>query len=177
MRACAGRCRAVAAFVLIFAMPGAVGAQRPAIPNDTLPRADLSWSMRTLDGERLTLERFRGRVILINSWATWCEPCVAELSSMQVLRDAIADASLVFALVTPQRKEPVAEFVRRRALRLPVYLEMSQAPAVYRFDAVPTTWIVDREGRIVFRHRGAMRWDTPAVQRFVRSLLSADEPR
>ena len=141
------------------------------------PQADLRWSVFTLGGEERTLERFRGRVLLINSWATWCEPCVAELRSLTALRAAVPDTSLVFALVAAQRKEPVAAFVRRRALTLPVYLEASPAPAVYRFDAVPTTWIIDREGRIVYRRRGAMRWDTPAVTALITSLLAQSPPQ
>ncbi|HYW51826.1 MAG TPA: TlpA disulfide reductase family protein [Gemmatimonadaceae bacterium] len=133
--------------------------------------ADLGWSLLTLDGERRTLSSFRGRVLIVNSWATWCEPCVAELRSLQALRTAVADTSLVFVLVAAQRREPVATFVRRRSLQLPVYLEATPAPPVYRFDAVPTTWIIDRHGRIVLRHRGARDWGTPAMREFVQRLL------
>lgn len=136
------------------------------------PMADLGWTLLTLDGERRALSSFRGQVLIVNSWATWCEPCVAELRSMQALRDAVTDTALQFVLVAAQRREPVAAFVRRRALRLPVYLEATPAPAVYRFEAVPTTWIIDRAGRIALRHRGARRWDTPAMHDFVRQLLA-----
>ena len=110
-------------------------------------------------------------MLIINSFATWCEPCVAELKSLEALREAVPDSALVFALVAPQTATPVAAFVRRRGLGLPVYLEASPAPAVYRFEAVPTTWIIDREGRIVLRQRGAIRWDTPAMRQRVRALL------
>lgn len=155
---------------------GAAHAQSAPDFRDTLDRADLSWSIMSLSGERRTLESFRGRVIIINSWATWCEPCVAELKSLTALRDAVPDSGLVFALVAAQRQQPVADFVRRRALRLPVYLELGMAPAVYRFEAVPTTWIVDRSGRIAFRRRGAMRWDTPQVRALVTTLLRQPGP-
>lgn len=137
-----------------------------------LPRADLRWSVLTLAGDTRTLESLRGRVIVINSWATWCEPCVAELGSLAALRRAIPDTSLAFALIAAQRREPVADFVRRRRLTLPVYLEATRAPEVYRFNAVPTTWIVDRAGRIALRRRGAARWDTPEMLALVRTLLA-----
>lgn len=155
---------------------GAVHAQSAPGLRDTLDPADLSWSIMSLTGERRTLESFRGRVIIINSWATWCEPCVAELKSLAALRAAVPDSGLVFALVAAQRQQPVADFVRRRSLRLPVYLELSMAPAVYRFEAVPTTWIVDRLGRIAFRRRGAMAWDTPQVRALVTTLLRQPGP-
>ena len=146
-------------------------AQSASMPSDTLARADLSWAMMSLSGERITLEAFRGRVIIVNSWATWCEPCVAELRSLTALRAAVPDSALVFVLVAPQQRSPVQSFVQRRGLRLPVYLEMAPAPAGYRFDAVPTTWVIDRAGRIALRRRGAMRWDTPTMQGFARRLL------
>ncbi len=149
-----------------------IGQAQPGQPvRDSLEKADFSWSIMSLNGERRTLESFRGRVIVINSWATWCEPCVAELKSLTSLREAIPDSGLVFALVAAQQRAPVASFVRRRALPLPVYLEMSAAPAVYRFEAVPTTWIIDRDGRIVLRRRGAMRWDTPEIRALLLGLL------
>jgi thiol-disulfide isomerase/thioredoxin len=161
----------VAALVTSLAAAGGVTAQPPSHSSDTLAYADLSWSMMSLAGERITLEAFRGRVIIVNSWATWCEPCVAELRSMTALRAAVPDSALVFVLVAPQQRPAVQSFVRRRGLRLPVYLETSRAPAVYHFEAVPTTWIIDRAGRIVERHRGATDWNTPAVRARLLALL------
>lgn len=165
------RHRLLALGLAVCAASGIGHAQPAQAVRDSLERADLSWAIMSLNGERRTLESFRGRVILINSWATWCEPCVAELKSLTALRKAVPDSGLVFALVAAQQRAPVLSFVRRRALPLPVYLEMSAAPAVYRFEAVPTTWIIDREGRIVLRRRGAMRWDTPAIRALLLGLL------
>lgn len=150
----------------------AVAASRTIRAQPAMPVADLRWSVLTLSGDLRTLESQRGHVMVINSWATWCEPCVAELGSLVALRRAIPDTSLSFALIAAQRREPVADFVRRRALTLPVYLEATRAPAVYGFTAVPTTWIIDRAGRIVLRRRGAARWDTPAMITLIRALLA-----
>jgi len=146
------------------------GAQAPRA-RDSLPTADLTWPLLTVQGERRTLEQFRGQVLVINSWATWCEPCVAELRTFAALRSAIPDRGLVFALIASQRREPVAAFTRRRGVTLPVYLAAAHAPASFRLDAVPTTWLVDRRGRIVLRHRGAANWDTPEVRARLRALL------
>lgn len=158
------------ALVAFLSWPGLATGQ-PARDTTSSPMADLDWSLLTLGGERRTLASFRGRVLIVNSWATWCEPCVAELQSLQALRAAVADTSLVFVLVAAQRREPVAAFVRRRSLQLPVYLEASPAPPVYRLDAVPTTWIIDRDGRIVLRHRGARNWNAPAMRDLVQRLV------
>jgi thiol-disulfide isomerase/thioredoxin len=139
-------------------------------------RADLAWPLLTLRGERTSLEAFRGRVIVINSWATWCEPCVAELRSLRALRDSVPDHNVVFALIAPERRESVQRFVARRPPLLPVYLEAAPPPAVYRFSAVPTTWIIDRDGMIVLRQRGAVRWDSAPVIALLRELSASASP-
>ena len=133
-------------------------------------QADFAWPLLTLRGERLSLSAFRGSVIVINSWATWCEPCVAELRSLAALRAAVPDTDVVFVLVAAQRREPVQQFVRRRGLSLPVYLEGAPVPSAFGFEAVPTTWIINRTGAIVLRHRGAARWDLPATIAFLSAL-------
>jgi thiol-disulfide isomerase/thioredoxin len=161
----------VCALVLVLAAV-ALPAQAADTVHAPAERADLSWAMLTLGGERITLERFRGRVLIVNSFATWCEPCVAELASLQALHATMNDTALVVAVVAPQSRAPVAGFVRRRKVTIPVYLEATPAPAVYRFEAVPTTWVIARDGRIAIRQRGAIRWDTPAVRRRIEALLA-----
>lgn len=161
---------------LSLAAGGAMQAQVPIRTPPDAPRAELRWALQSLDGKTFTLDAWRGRVLIVNAWTTWCEPCVAELQSFAALRDAVRDTSLAFVMVAAQRREPVAEFVRRRRVTLPVYLESSPAPTVYGFDAVPTTWIIDRRGRIAFRHRGAMQWDTDAVRALLAALLAESPP-
>jgi len=147
-------------------------AQRSVPTRDSLIAADYDWQLLSLRGERTSLNAFRGQVLIVNSWATWCEPCVAEIRTLLALRAAVPDSGLAFALIAPQRREPVAEFVRRRAMTLPVFLERNAAPAVFRFEGVPTTLIIDRTGRIVLRHRGAAAWDAPKIRALVESLLA-----
>jgi thiol-disulfide isomerase/thioredoxin len=129
-----------------------------------------------MNGDRTSVAAYRGKVLVINSWATWCEPCVAELRSLTALRAAVPDTMVAFLLIAPQRAEPVAAFVRRRQLTLPVFLEASPAPPVFRFEAVPTTWIIAGDQRIVLRHRGARRWDTPAMVTQLRALVAETTP-
>ena len=136
----------------------------------SLTTTDFAWQLRALDGTLTTLEAFRGRVIVLTAWATWCEPCVAELQSLHALRRSVRDSSVAFVLVSPERAEPVQRFLTRRALSMPTFLEWSKAPDAFDFSAVPMTWIIDPSGTLVLRHRGARRWDTPEVRAFLDSL-------
>lgn len=154
---------------LLLACSARAAAQRTTQPARLTP-ADFAWQLRALDGMPTTLDAFRGRVIVITAWATWCEPCVAELQSLHALHQSERDSSIAFVLVSPERAETVRRFLTRRALSLPAYLEWSKAPAILQFSAVPTTWIIDPAGTLVLRHRGARRWDTPDVRAFLDSL-------
>jgi thiol-disulfide isomerase/thioredoxin len=110
---------------------------------------------------------------VLNFWATWCAPCVAEMPSLQRLAAATADLDVGFACVTPEQPEVVRGFVAKRGFTLPVRLLEGDPPACFRGRAIPATFIIDKSGRIVMRHTGAARWDDPGVVAFVRGLAAA----
>jgi thiol-disulfide isomerase/thioredoxin len=135
-----------------------------------LGQADYDWGLRTPGGEPLELEAFRGRVLFINMWASWCAPCVAEMASIERLRTSLAGSGVEFLLVSPEDPAPVERFMKRYGYDLPVLLEVDRMPAAYDLRALPTTWVVDRAGNVVLKHRGATDWDRDAVRAFLRSL-------
>lgn len=139
-------------------------------------RADYDWTLGTLDGDTLRLDRFHDRVLFINVWATWCPPCVGELASIERLRGSL-DADVEFLLVSPEDAAPVRRFLRRYGYALPVYLEREEMPAAFGLRALPTTFVVDRAGRIVLKHRGAAEWDDAAVREFLAALASRPPAR
>lgn len=133
-------------------------------------RADYDWTIQTPAGERVRLEAYRGRVLFINMWASWCAPCVAEMGSIQRLHHSLRDTEVEFLLVSPEQPEPVERFLRRYGYDLPVFLEAGEMPAAFGLRALPTTFVVDRSGNIVLKHRGAADWDDNAVRAFLQSL-------
>lgn len=166
--------RAVHALVVMasLALGACAGTSNRAQSSGTPPlgRADYDWSLRTLAGEPVDLGTYRGRVLFINMWATWCPPCVAELASIGRLRDSLRTTDTAFLLVSPEQPEPVAAFMKRYRYDLPVFLEASPMPDAFGLRALPTTYVVDRAGNIVVRHRGAADWDRDAVRDLLRSL-------
>jgi thiol-disulfide isomerase/thioredoxin len=129
-----------------------------------------------MDRERLSFEAFRGEVVVLNAWATWCPPCVDEMDSFAALRDSVADTGVRFLFLTTEDREHVRRFLRLQGLDLPVAFERTRLPAAYGQFGLPTTWIIDREGRIVLRHPGAARWDTPEVEALLRHLAGDGGP-
>lgn len=148
----------------------------------TFGAADYSWRLTSLGGEQLTLERFRGRTLFINVWASWCTPCVAELDDIQKLYDSLrigenADTSIAIVLITPDRRNAAERFLRRRGVTVPAYIETRRTPAAFALRALPTTYIIAPNGDIVLLRLGAAKWNTPEVRAFLRALAATGPTR
>jgi thiol-disulfide isomerase/thioredoxin len=128
---------------------------------------------KTLDGEVVAFSRFSDKVLVLNFWATWCAPCIAEMPSLARLREKTAGLPVHVACITREDREVVRTFLERRELNTPIYLLRGEAPACFDSRAVPATYIISRGGLIAFRHIGAAAWDAESVVAFVRGLAVA----
>lgn len=176
---------ALAAVAVVFAvLPGIVrrtgDASRPAPALDPHPVAcelpDLAFA--DSQGSTTGLAAFRGRVVLLNVWATWCEPCREEMPALDRLQALLGgpDFEVVALSIDEAGMTVVQPFLAHAGIRhLRPYVD-SSGDARSRFAAggVPLTLLIDRQGREVARHRGAAAWDHPDVLASVRALL---EPR
>lgn len=128
------------------------------------------WRLETLDGQRVTWAELADGPVVLNAWATWCLPCVAELRSLEALAASPEARGVRFVLVSPEDGPTVATWVARRGYRLPFYVEGSRIPDAFGLRALPTTWIVDGDGRVVLKRRGAADWDRAEVRALLASL-------
>lgn len=164
-----------------MAVAGAVLLWAPATGQERARGADYDWAVREIGGKEVRLERFRGEVLFINLWASWCRPCVAELSSIERLREDLGGAEGIrFLMISPESQRSVRRFLERNPYDLPFYTEAQRMPPAYGLRALPTTFIVDRRGRIVVVHRGAADWNTARVRALLTGLAArsagADPP-
>lgn len=127
-----------------------------------------------LAGKRLTLSGLRGRVVVLNFWATWCPPCVNEMPSLQKLHDALADKGLeVVAVSVDERFSDIERFVGSFDLTFTILhdegMKVSRAYQTFKF---PETYIIDREGRLRSKVVGERDWVEPSVIRDMVALLN-----
>lgn len=148
--------------------PAAAG---PAMPEHETPREVRSLDFADGDGRALTLGDFRGRVVLLNVWATWCAPCREEMPTLDKLQARLGGEDFLVLPLSIDRAglDPVRRFYAEIGIRhLGVYLaEDMRAMTALGVVGLPTTLLIDRDGREIARRVGPAEWDGPeAVAQF-----------
>ncbi len=125
------------------------------------------------DGNTIRLEDFRGKVVFLNFWATWCIPCRLEMPAMERLYQEFKGRGLVVLAVNVQEgPQAVRAFLREHKLTFPVVLDPKGAAAMtYLVHGLPATYLIDRKLRIVGRAFGAREWDSKDGRAYIRALL------
>lgn len=132
--------------------------------------AGYGWHLTSLENETVNFSQSEGRVAVINFWATWCAPCVAEMPAFQALYDAYGD-KVDFYFVSTEKRETLEKFLQKKELALPVYMQTTKAPEGMRTLSLPTTYVLSKEGSIVMKKTGAANWNGDKVHRTLDALL------
>ena len=132
------------------------------------------FSLVDLDGGSHSLEDLRGRVVLLNFWATWCKPCEDEMPAMGRLYTALKEQGFeLLAISVDDGDAEVRSFRDRLSLRFPVLLDQGkQVSKLYQTYRFPESFLVDRDGVIVERYIGPKEWDSPAYLARIQRLLA-----
>jgi thiol-disulfide isomerase/thioredoxin len=131
-----------------------------------------------LQGQDWRLTDLRGKAVLINFWASWCEPCRAEMPSLQALAQFYGPNQLVVLAVNFKESAPTAQqYVQRTDLTLPVLLDPTGGTAhAWGVKVFPTTVLVAANGKVRSRVRGGLDWSSPQAHRLVEPLLPSNSP-
>jgi cytochrome c biogenesis protein CcmG/thiol:disulfide interchange protein DsbE len=130
----------------------------------------------SLSGGEVDLASQRGKVVLVNFWATWCPPCVAEMPSLERLHRALGPVGLSVVTVSTDEDEAVLQrFVAEHSLTLPVLKDPGGRVAedAYRTTGYPETFVLDRGGRVLQHVVGPAEWDSAERLAYFRGLLEA----
>jgi thiol-disulfide isomerase/thioredoxin len=124
-------------------------------------------------GVEQKLSDFKGKVVFLNFWATWCGPCRVEMPSMETLYNKYKDQGLeVLAVNIQEQQSDVAAFMKNNKLSFPAALDRSgDVSKRYGVQAIPTTYIIGRDGKIICRVTGSLSWDNPKILTAFETLL------
>ncbi len=133
--------------------------------------ADYNWVLEDVRGKRIEFSEFKNDVIIINFWATWCPPCIAEMPSFQKLYEDYGD-KVTFLFVSNEQHETVDNFLKRKRYSIPTFKMLTKAPDPMEGRTLPTTYVLDKNGNIVVDKVGSANWDSESFRKTIDKLIS-----
>lgn len=132
------------------------------------------FELKDLEGKKVSLSDFKGKVILLNFWATWCAPCKAEMPSLENLYKNLKGKGLVVIGVSVDNSETtVRSFVKEKGITFPILLDKGKEVSFddYGVIGLPVTFLIDRKGVIVEKVFGERQWDSEEIKEKIKRLL------
>ncbi|MCG6940848.1 MAG: TlpA family protein disulfide reductase [Thiohalocapsa sp.] len=151
-----------------IAAPDAAGLLDPIAEKPEAP----GFELKGADGKTYRLADMRGQPVIVNFWATWCPPCRAEMPAMQRAWEQLKDEGIMLVAVNAGDSEgEIAAFVEHMQVSFPLPMDTNmQVTQSWPLKGLPTTFVVDPQGRLVYRAQGEREWDDAALLDLVRAL-------
>lgn len=132
------------------------------------------FKVTTLDGVSKSRTSAKGKIVLLNFWATWCPPCREEIPSIETLAKTMAGKNFeVFAVSVGEEAKTVKSFVEEQKITYPVYLDpRNLLGRTYAAQGIPTTYLLDKNGKFIAGIVGSYKYDNPAFLAFLAELAS-----
>ena len=156
------------------AAPPASPAAGPPVQLASLRTADYPYPLPllTLDGRPANLRQFRGKAVLVNLWASWCPPCLAEMPGLQALYQKTDTSKVAFVLISLDANPNKAKaLLKRKGYTMPVFFPAAPLPAPFDSPSIPSTIILTPSGRLADRHDGMADYDTPEFKAALEKLV------
>ena len=151
-----------------------VSTENEKVPNSKISQEEKSEVLfKDETGNVIELSDLKGKVVFINFWATWCPPCIAEMPSINKLQEKFKDNEdfIVLMVDADNQLDKSIKFMSKRNYNLKVFTPASQIPTELLGNALPTTVILDKKGKTVFKHEGGADYTNQEFIKFVEILL------
>jgi peroxiredoxin len=132
------------------------------------------FSLIDLNGRKVGLKQFKGKTIFLNFWATWCGPCKEEMPSLEVLHQQFKEKNFILLTISVDYEglKPVQEFINKHRYTFPVLLDPKcEALDLFEVKGIPTTFMINKKGRMIGRAIGPRDWKSPEVVSLVNLLI------
>lgn len=130
---------------------------------------DYEWYFKNENNQTVNFIQSEGKPVLVNYWATWCAPCIAEMPDLQKLYSDYKD-EVDFYFITSEEPRIVEAFLDKENYNLPVYYFLSSPPDLLKSSSLPTTFLIDTRGEIIMKKTGAANWNSKTVRKTIDKL-------
>lgn len=128
------------------------------------------FSIRDSSGKKIPFTEFKGKVLFINLWATWCGPCRSEMPTIQQLYNELGNEQVKFVMLsmdTEKTSNKIEGYIKTNAYSFPVYMPSGYLPDQFQVPSIPTTFIISKAGKILVREVGATNFNTPKYKKLI----------
>lgn len=131
---------------------------------------DYNFTIKDLAGNKINFEQYKGKVIFINLWATWCGPCRAEMADIQKLYGRITNKNIAFVMLSideDKNKVKVESYIRNKAFTFPVFMPSGYLSEQLNVPSIPTTFVISKDGKIIMKEVGTKNYNTEKFKKFL----------
>jgi thiol-disulfide isomerase/thioredoxin len=131
--------------------------------------------LKDMEGKKISFDQYKGKVIFVNLWATWCGPCRAEMAGIQKLYDKVDHTKIQFVMLSIDREEhknKVTKYLSDFSFTFPAFTPSGYLPDQLRVPSIPTTFVVSKDGKIVTKEVGTTNFNTNKFKKFLEGLTA-----
>ncbi len=136
---------------------------------------DYGFALKDLSGNKVAFHDYKGKVLFINLWATWCGPCRAEMPGIQSLSEKLRGEQVEFVMLSVDKEAAlpkVKTYLQDNQFTLPVFMPNGYLPEQFQVPSIPTTFIVGKNGKILIKEVGTRNYDTNKMVDFLKEQAS-----
>ena len=134
------------------------------------------FNLEGIDGKKVNLSDYKGKFVLLNFWATWCAPCRKEMPAMSNLHDEFgADALEVVGVHVGPSLAGVKKFLEAVPVSFTILMDKDMSLASWGVQGLPTTFLINPEGKLIYKAVGEREWDSPEMVKFLKDLVTKYE--
>ncbi len=136
--------------------------------------ASKNWTLLDMEGNQVSLSELNNKPVFLNFWATWCPPCIAELPSIKDLHNNFGD-KVNFILVSNESRAKVRAFAKKKGFENLPFYQNNSLPSDFESNSIPTTFIIDNQGKVVLSKKGVAKWNSGSVEKLLEEITTEIE--
>lgn len=149
------------------------GIVNPEVKQEQNPGTEADYQARFINskGEKVNMEQYKGKVIFMNIWATWCPPCIAEMPGINELYNKVKEEDIIFLMLSVDDDfEKAKRFKKKKGFDFEILMLDGPFPEMYYTQSIPTTFVINAGGELALAHMGMADYDTADFKDFLLNL-------